>query len=230
MDELLTPLDIYNKEFNKTFSVWAYNSEEVEEFLDLVAESYEKLYLENEELRDRLADLEKRLQEYKDREETLNRTIDTVKETADKQQRTAEQRAESIVNNAKQKAANIKQQAKAQAELIMDKAEMKARKIVNQTNEKLEEERRKYKNLIESRELFEAKFKKMLKTYLIMLDENDGLEELELEQLDDLEKKDINELKNEFEDDISFENDISDETSTLEFDQNDIAAMEDKED
>lgn len=220
MDELLTPLDIYNKEFNKTFSVWAYNTKEVEKFLDLVAECYEEVYLENEELRDRIADLEERLQEYKEREETLNRTIDTVKETADKQQRTAEQRAESIIENAKQKAANIKERAKTQAELIIDKAEMKAEKMVNQTNEQLEEERRKYKNLVESKKLFEAKFKSLLKTYLVMLDESDGLEELELEQLDNLEKQDIEELKDEF------DSDISDELSTIEFSQDKVAAIE----
>lgn len=223
MDKLLTPLDIYNKEFNKTFSVWAYNSKEVEEFLDSVAECYEKIYLENEELKDKVVDLEERLQEYKDREETLNKTIDTVKETADKQQRTAEQKAESIVRNAKQKAANIKERATAKAELIMDKAEMKAEKMVNQTNEQLEEERRKYKNLMESRKLFEAKFKRLLKTYLVMLDENDGLEELELEQLDNLDKKDIEELKNEIEDDIS------NGLSTTDLNQDRVAATAEEE-
>ena len=42
---MLTPLDIQNKEFKRVFS--GYSMQEVDEFLNLVIDGYEKLYKEN---------------------------------------------------------------------------------------------------------------------------------------------------------------------------------------
>ena len=49
---MITPMDIENKEFKKTFR--GYNEEEVDEFLDAVKEDYENLYRENLDLKEKL--------------------------------------------------------------------------------------------------------------------------------------------------------------------------------
>lgn len=219
MDDILTPLDIYNKEFNKSFSVWAYNTEEVDQFLDLVGESYEKIYVDNEELSKRVAELEERLQDYKQREETLNKTIDTVKATADNQQKTAKQEAETIIQNAQEKAANIKEQAKNQAELIIEKAEIKAEKILKKADEQIEEKKIEYKNLIESEQLFKIKFRTLLDTFLNMLEEKDELDNLKEEFSKEIDEEfvegDLDMSVSEVEGEVSiFEPEESEENET----------------
>ena len=49
---MITPLDIQNKEFKKSFR--GYKESEVDQFLDEIIEDYEKLYKENIELKDKI--------------------------------------------------------------------------------------------------------------------------------------------------------------------------------
>jgi len=49
---MLTPLDIHNKEFKRSFR--GYNEEDVDEFLDRVIKDYELLYRENIELKENM--------------------------------------------------------------------------------------------------------------------------------------------------------------------------------
>jgi len=202
MEDLMTPLDIYNKEFNKTFSVWSYNVDEVDDFLDLVGEAYEYIYLENEELNKELTELKERLRDYKEREETLSKTIDTVKTTADNQQQNAKQEAEAIIRNAQSK-----------AELIIEKAEVQAEKVLKEADKQIAEKRREYKNLIEHEQLFTIKFKTLLNTYLTMLEDK--------EDMDDL-KEEFNE---EFEANLKEDLD-EDDLQTLKFSQEEVATIE----
>ncbi|MGB9679415.1 MAG: DivIVA domain-containing protein, partial [Minisyncoccia bacterium] len=67
---MLTPMDIHNKEFKRSFR--GYNENEVDEFLDKVMEDYEMLYKENSDLKDRINLLNDKLQSYTSMETTLN--------------------------------------------------------------------------------------------------------------------------------------------------------------
>lgn len=49
---MLTPVDIENKEFNKSFR--GYDIDEVEEFLQTLVTDYEKLYRENASLKEKM--------------------------------------------------------------------------------------------------------------------------------------------------------------------------------
>ena len=49
---MLTPMDIQNKDFKRA-TIRGYREDEVEEFLDRVAADYERLYRENEKLKER---------------------------------------------------------------------------------------------------------------------------------------------------------------------------------
>lgn len=56
---MLTPLDIENKRFSKTFK--GYDVDEVDDFLDQLTEDYEKLYRENADLKNKIETTRKRL-------------------------------------------------------------------------------------------------------------------------------------------------------------------------
>ena len=58
---MLTPLDIENREFKRTMG--GYNRDDVEDFMGLILNDYEKLYTENAQLRAQIKNNEKRLDE-----------------------------------------------------------------------------------------------------------------------------------------------------------------------
>ncbi|NWN98645.1 MAG: DivIVA domain-containing protein, partial [Bacillus sp. (in: Bacteria)] len=77
----LTPLDIHNKEFAKTFR--GYDEDEVNEFLDQVIKDYEIIIREKRELENRVKELEEKLKHFSSIEETLNKSIVVAQEAAE---------------------------------------------------------------------------------------------------------------------------------------------------
>jgi cell division initiation protein len=105
----LTPLDIHNKEFGKTFR--GYSEDEVDEFLDLVVAEFEKLIRTNDELSATISGLESRVEHYKGLEETLKNAIVLAQKTSDE-----------IKEAALRESDATKRQASADADRIRDEA------------------------------------------------------------------------------------------------------------
>ena len=143
---MLTPLDIHNKEFRRSFR--GYSEEEVDEFLDLVVAEFERLLRENEDLKAKNADLDGRLQHYKTVEETLQNAIVV-----------AQQAAEELKASARKEAALIKEQAEAESRKIKERAEREVASALNRVSEARQMLGR-----------FNAELKALLRTYLDMLD------------------------------------------------------------
>lgn len=62
---MLTPMDIHNKEFSRSFR--GYDEDEVDAFLDEVVNDYERLLRERDELRDQVARLQEEFEEARNR-------------------------------------------------------------------------------------------------------------------------------------------------------------------
>lgn len=102
---MLTPLDIQNKEFKRTFN--GYSMQEVDDFLNLVIDGYEKLYKENMECKDRITKLEESVNQYKSIENTLNSTLLVAQSAGEQVQKNAEEKAANIIADANNKAKEI---------------------------------------------------------------------------------------------------------------------------
>lgn len=100
---MITPLDIENKKFAKQM-VNGYNVNEVDDFLDEVTASYEKLYKENAELKANAEELNNDVGQYKNIETTLQSTLVMAQKTADEIQAVAKKQAEQIIKDAETKA------------------------------------------------------------------------------------------------------------------------------
>lgn len=99
---MLTPLDIENKRFSK--SIKGYNLDEVDDFLDQLTVDYEKLYKENNGLKNQVEDLQKELVHYKEVEKTLQNTLIMAQSTADDIKSNAQNRADQIIRDAQSEA------------------------------------------------------------------------------------------------------------------------------
>ena len=105
----LTPMDIHNKEFNRSFR--GYNEDEVDQFLDDVVDDFEKLYKDNIELRDRLNSLAEQVNQFRTMEKTLKETLVTAQKTADEVIEVAQKKSELIIQEAEEKARQIREEA-----------------------------------------------------------------------------------------------------------------------
>lgn len=115
---MITPLDIENKRFAKQM-MNGYSVEEVDEFLDEVIVDYSKYYRESVELKTKIEDLTARIDNYKNIEETLQKTLVMAQTTAEDIKKVAEQKAERIIGDAKGDAE--KQIAQINAEILEGK-------------------------------------------------------------------------------------------------------------
>ena len=84
---MITPLEIENKKFSKQM-MNGYSVEEVDDFLDELTACYEKLYKESNENQDKIAELNGKLEHYKQIEGTLNNTLIMAQSTAEDIKRT----------------------------------------------------------------------------------------------------------------------------------------------
>ncbi|WP_105619622.1 DivIVA domain-containing protein [Vallitalea okinawensis] len=95
---MLTPLDIENQKFKKT--AIGYDSKEVDKFLGKVLMSYERVYKENIELKDKITVLNDGIQYYKTMEKTLQDTLVSAEKSASDVKSAAYKKADAIEREA----------------------------------------------------------------------------------------------------------------------------------
>ena len=105
---MLRPIDIQNQEFEK--KIKGYDCDEVDDFLDLVIQDYEKLCKENQALKDRIGILTDAVERYKNIEDTMQKTLEIAKQNADELRKNAELEAQMIVSKAKLDATRLSKQ------------------------------------------------------------------------------------------------------------------------
>lgn len=153
----LTPLDIHNKEFGRSFR--GYDEDEVNEFLDQVIKDYEALLREQKELQNQVQTLQERLDHFANIEETLSKTIIVAQEAADE-----------VRNNAKKEAQLILKEAEKNADRIINESLTRSRKIALEIEE-----------LKKQASVYRTRFRSLVEAQLELLSKDDwkALEPLE---------------------------------------------------
>ncbi len=101
----LTPLDIHHKEFRH--SLRGYAEEEVDQFLDEVADEFERLFKESIDLAERLEAATARLHEFELKENAVNGAIIAAQTAGEEMRRKAQTEADSVLRDAEIKAKEI---------------------------------------------------------------------------------------------------------------------------
>ena len=97
---MITPLELENKKFSKQM-MNGYNVDEVDDFLDDLTVDYMKNYKEVTELRAKVEELNKNLEQYKTMEDTLQNTLVVAQTTAEELKNVARKKADQIIEEAK---------------------------------------------------------------------------------------------------------------------------------
>jgi cell division initiation protein len=138
----LTPLDIHHKEFRNALR--GYSPEEVDDFLDEVADDFERLFKENIDLNEKLEAADVRVKEYGVLEHTLQNTHDAAQTSAE----------------------DNKARAAAEADRVLREAEAKAAEIVSSALEQKQHSQAEFARVQKAEEKFRAAFRSMLEKYL----------------------------------------------------------------
>lgn len=144
---MITPVDLENKEFKKSFR--GYDMDEVETFLEELVKDYSRIYRENASMKDKNAILNDAVENYKGMEETMRSAIISAQRTS-----------EEIIKNAHEQADNI-----------INEAKVRAQKILNDADGQVQEMKRECEGIEAQSSLLRAKLRTVLNTYLGMLDE-----------------------------------------------------------
>src|SRR5690625_1308561 len=121
-DMPLTPLDIHNKQFSRSFR--GYHEEEVNELLDQIMKDFELVIKEKKNIEQENEELRDKLSHFSNIEESLSKSILVAQETA-----------EEVKGNAKKEAQLIVKESEKNADRIINDALAKARKISMEIDE-----------------------------------------------------------------------------------------------
>ena len=166
---MLTPMDIHNKDFKRSFR--GYNEDEIDDFLDKVVNDYEKLFRENDRLKEDLARAKKDNEQYQQLEQNLKDTLLVAQKTAEEVTSNARKNAEETRENTAKECANKLHEAEMKAEKIIEDAKNKAQVIVAE-----------YDRLVREKNTFLRKIKWTLESELAVIDET-------MKQIPDPEKE-----------------------------------------
>ena len=151
----LTPLDVRKQEFSR--QVRGYDRDEVQSFLESVADEYEAALSEKQRLAKQVETLQTRIKEYQDMEENL----------------------QSAAVNATKSAKEAEVESSKQAKLMVQEARLEAEQIISETRRKKERLLDDIARLEGQRRAFILKMKQILRGQVELM------ELLEQESLDD---------------------------------------------
>jgi len=154
----ITSMEITNKEFKKVMR--GYSQEEVDEFLDRVAEDYEILYKENSSLREKVSAIDERLEHYNKMESTIQNTLIMAQDASEHARENSQKESELILRTANDSAQKILDKAHYDVIAVTDEFE--------KTKQEFNKFRTKFRNFMQTHlDMFEDMEKDFVKNYNI---------------------------------------------------------------
>lgn len=143
---MFTPVDLETIVFHRSFR--GYNRAEIQDFMERIIQDYEHLYRENIDLKEKIEDLNVKLNQYVLIEETLRNAMVMAQETSEE----------------------VKKTARDQADMIVREAQMQGEQVKSRTKEEIQAELRNLALLKNQVEYFKCQFKSFLSGLLDLAD------------------------------------------------------------
>ena len=147
---MLTPVDIDNKTFKKV-KFGGYDINDVEEFLVEVMNSYETLYKENSELKDKITIMQESVSYYKSLEDGVSKTIENAQTAADE----------------------IRKASEREADVIKKEARLEAEKEIEEIKEEIVKKQIELEEAKKQIQIYKIKVRSMLEAQLKIIDDED---------------------------------------------------------
>src|ERR687897_3049314 len=148
----IRPTDVRRKEFRNGFR--GYDANQVDDFLDAVADEFERTYTENSRLREEVSSLRERLQQFEELEGSIRAALVHAEQAASDLRRTATWEAE-----------DVRKSASREADLTIREAQARAHQTLAESSARVEHIQTSYDALQEAKRSFTNDFRQLLKTY-----------------------------------------------------------------
>jgi cell division initiation protein len=148
----IRPIDIRRKEFKSGFR--GYDANQVDDFLDAVADEFERNYTENQRMREEVSSLRDRLQQFEDLEGSIRAALVHAEQASNDLRRAASREAE-----------GIKQSAQREADFTIREAQSRSHQMLADSSARIERVQNSYDALQEAKRSFANDFRHLLKTY-----------------------------------------------------------------
>lgn len=153
----IRPVDIRRKEFKS--GLRGYDANQVDDFLDEVADAFERTFAENQRMLEEITSLRERLQQFEELEASIQ---------------------EALVQ-AQQVARDLRRNAGKEAELIVREAKEQSHRILADSSGRVERVQESYEVLRKAKQDFANDFRHLLKSYLAVMDNADVASAKEIE-------------------------------------------------
>jgi cell division initiation protein len=153
----IRPIDVRRKEFKNGFR--GYDSNQVDDFLDAVADEFERNYTENQRMREEVSSLRDRLQQFEDLEGSIRAALVHAEQASNDLRRAATSEAE-----------DIRQSAQREADFTIREAQTRSHQMLADTSARIERVQESYEALQQAKNSFTNDFRHLLKTYMDMMD------------------------------------------------------------
>jgi cell division initiation protein len=153
----IRPVDIRRKEFKS--GLRGYDANQVDDFLDEVADEFERTFAENQRMLEEMTSLRERLQQFEELEASIQ---------------------EALVQ-AQQVARDLRRNAGKEAELIVREAKEQSHRILADSSGRIERVQESYEVLRKAKQDFSNDFRHLLKSYLAVMDNADVASAKEIE-------------------------------------------------
>jgi cell division initiation protein len=153
----IRPIDVRRKEFRNSFR--GYDANQVDDFLDAVADEFERTYTENARLREEVSSLRERLQQFEELEGSIRAALVHAEQAANDLRRTATREAE-----------DVRKSAAREADLTVREAQGRAHQLLAESSARVERVQESYEALQEAKRGFTNDFRQLLKTYSQVMD------------------------------------------------------------
>src|SRR5687767_11131923 len=148
----IRPIDVRRKEFKSGFR--GYDANQVDDFLDAVADEFERNYTENQRMHEEVSSLRDRLQQFEDLEGSIRAALVHAEQASNDLRRAATQEAE-----------GIKQSAQREADFTIREAQSRSHQMLADSSARIERVQDSYTALQEAKRSFANDFRHLLKTY-----------------------------------------------------------------
>jgi cell division initiation protein len=153
----IRPIDVRRKEFRNSFR--GYDANQVDDFLDAVADEFERAYTDNSRMREEISSLRERLQQFEALEGSIRAALVHAEQAADDLRRASSREAE-----------DLRQSATREADLTIREAKARAHQMLADTSARVERIQESYEALHEAKRSFANDFRQLLRTYMDMME------------------------------------------------------------
>jgi len=165
----IRPIDVRRKEFSNGFRGYAAN--QVDDFLDQVADEFERAYTDNQRMREEVSSLRERLQQFEELEGSIRSALVHAEQAANDLRHTSQREAEDLRLSAQREAESLRVSSQREAELTIQEAQNRAHQMLSDSSGRVERVQESYEALQDAKLEFTKDFRQLLKTYMDVMED-----------------------------------------------------------